>query len=928
MIENISKFFNEKSWIKVLFILIVLMLLSFQLRAQTADMKFAGDNEFLKKLFSDEHGRMYLLALDPYYYLRLTENLYNHGHCGETLKEINGKLLPYDTCQYAPPGHPVSWEPPIICLTNLALYYIWHSIDNTVSIMNAAFWVPAVLSMLLPIPIFFIIRRVTNSYIGSAVGAIALITAPSLLYKTCAGFADTPIFEVLPILYIVWFILEALHYQDKTEIFNRNFKNIFSLFVIVSLIVEAILGAYLNISEGEITVFATEIFYMLSFMLLLFGIVIIIIKKIRNETIPFEIFLTLAIITTALAPKMWGGWWYGFDVIMIFFIIYLIAIKIFERYDFRFILTGNFKNVLYMTAFYIFGSLILLGIIYGANMILSPFLSPVGYQQVLSTYQLSTGWPNVYTTVAELEKPESWEEIFTASVGSPLLAIFGILGIIFSFISLRYGSLKIDIKYSLLLSLWLVVTLYASTKGIRFASLSTPPLVIGFGIFVGQLIRVLERKDILILYTLGSLSIIIGIIGIIKNYNKIYEIVVPSLYVPIAEYTLLIGLLVLFIYKLSDIYNSIRENRELIYKIASILLCLGIVIPQLSAVIPFSEPPTFNNGWKESLDWIKNNTPENAVITCWWDNGHIYTWATRKMVTFDGGSQNSPRAYWVGRAFATSNEELAVGILRMLATSGDEAFKKGSVLMNKTHNNVSKTVEILNEILPLNRSAAYKILTEKYGLTDKEAKEVLNATHPEHPNPDYLITYNRMTDIASVWSMFGFWNFSLPPNTSNDVREKGWFLKLRAKGIKINNSLDIVVILKKTVKYSIANIIEIKGENISTNNVLVDSTGRILKIEKPLIHRLIIYDKNNKKYYNKVINESANTSLIVRIDNNMVYAWLSSKNLEDSIYAKLHFLDGYGLKHIKLVKASIDPTSYGVQPGFKVYKVDYGNYLN
>jgi asparagine N-glycosylation enzyme membrane subunit Stt3 len=67
-----------------------------------------------------------------------------------------------------------------------------------------------------------------------------------------------------------------------------------------------------------------------------------------------------------------------------------------------------------------------------------------------------------------------------------------------------------------------------------------------------------------------------------------------------------------------------------------------------------------------SLQWIGNNTSNNTVITSWWDFGHLFTYEANRPVTFDGSSQNSPRAYWVGKALLTSNETLSVGILRML----------------------------------------------------------------------------------------------------------------------------------------------------------------------------------------------------------------------------------------------------------------------
>ncbi|AEF97329.1 STT3 domain-containing protein [Methanotorris igneus] len=844
-LNKVSEFFKKHKHIKIFLIVLAISLISFQLRAQTADMGFT-DNPQLKKMFADEHGRMYLIALDPYYYLRLSENLYKHGYIGETLKEVNGKLVPYDTCQYAPPGHPVSWEPPVICIVEVLLYEIWHSIDPTVSIMNAAFWVPAILSMLLGIPIYFIVRRATLSNLGGIVGALALISAPGLLYKTSAGFADTPIFEVLPILFIMWFIIEAIH--------NQN-----------------------NIKKS-----------------LIFG--------------------SLAVILTALYPKMWGAWWYAFDIVSASLIIYGIYLILSKKLG-NTIKHENVKNICYLIGFYIAGSALLISMAYGVNTFLTAFTAPLSYQIVLTTTEHATGWPNVYTTVAELSKP-SFRDIVNNSIGGITLFILGIIGIFASFISLRHGKKEFDVKYAILLTIWLLATGYAATKGIRFAALMTPPLAIGVGILVGQIEKfVMMSRDKLVEYTLYP---IVGLACLwsIANYGaKIPQILIPTTYIPIAAYTFLTLVVALALYKIGDIISSNTELK--LKKGISLALAVALVLPPLANAVPFYTVPTFNNGWKESLDWIKNNTPDNAVITCWWDNGHIYTWATRKMVTFDGGSQNSPRAYWVGRAFSTSNEELAVGILRMLATSGDEAFKKGSVLMNKTHNNVSKTVKILNEILPLNRSAAYEILTEKYGLTDKEAKEVLNATHPKHPNPDYLITYNRMTDIAPVWSMFGNWNFDLPPNTSNDKREKGYYFK--GKGVIYNNS--IITKVRVGNLYYMTNI-PFTMDNISTA-VIAYKNGQPKIIGQVNFHKIIIKTPNG--VIEKVLNKDGQLSEIVRVESDgRVYVWIATRNLEDSIYTRLHFLDGYGLKHIKLVKASYDPTNFGVQPGFKVYEVDYG----
>ena len=68
--------------------------------------------------------------------------------------------------------------------------------------------------------------------------------------------------------------------------------------------------------------------------------------------------------------------------------------------------------------------------------------------------------------------------------------------------------------------------------------------------------------------------------------------------------------------------------------------------------------PGTDDSMVSSLQWIENNTANNTVITSWWDFGHLFTYEANRPVTFDGSSQNSPRAYWVGKALLTSNETL------------------------------------------------------------------------------------------------------------------------------------------------------------------------------------------------------------------------------------------------------------------------------
>jgi len=59
--------------------------------------------------------------------------------------------------------------------------------------------------------------------------------------------------------------------------------------------------------------------------------------------------------------------------------------------------------------------------------------------------------------------------------------------------------------------------------------------------------------------------------------------------------------------------------------------------------------PNFDDGWYAGMEKIKNETSQDAIITSWWDFGHFFATVGDRGVTFDGGSQTTPQAHWVGK---------------------------------------------------------------------------------------------------------------------------------------------------------------------------------------------------------------------------------------------------------------------------------------
>ncbi len=92
-----------------------------------------------------------------------------------------------------------------------------------------------------------------------------------------------------------------------------------------------------------------------------------------------------------------------------------------------------------------------------------------------------------------------------------------------------------------------------------------------------------------------------------------------------------------------------------------------LVVPHLNSGITFTSSAKFNDGsvvpWKDVGEWIKSNTPEDALMFHWWDYGyHLQTFAERRTMV-DGGNSGKPltdfgnRNIDVAKAFTSTEEQ-------------------------------------------------------------------------------------------------------------------------------------------------------------------------------------------------------------------------------------------------------------------------------
>jgi dolichyl-diphosphooligosaccharide--protein glycosyltransferase len=122
--------------------------------------------------------------------------------------------------------------------------------------------------------------------------------------------------------------------------------------------------------------------------------------------------------------------------------------------------------------------------------------------------------------------------------------------------------------------------------------------------------------------------------------------------------------------------NKIAKNSKSVGKFIKIPYVFGIVIILiLPLVIPANGnwvsvpdiPPTILNGgasyavatndWKDSLEWIKSNTPQDSVIAAWWDYGYWITTMSERTTLADNATIDANQIKKIAQIFLSSPDQ-------------------------------------------------------------------------------------------------------------------------------------------------------------------------------------------------------------------------------------------------------------------------------
>ncbi|MBD3202920.1 hypothetical protein GF327_01390 [Candidatus Woesearchaeota archaeon] len=627
------------------------------------------NSEYLKSKFKDENGYTYLGDIDSYFYMRHAKNIIEKGHPGDEIRE--GKQ--FSTYMLAPKGSTIGNN--IYPYIEAFLYRVLKIFEHDMTFMQTAFLTPLFLSTIAIAVAFFVGKKLAGN-VGGLFTSMIIAVHPTVLSRSLGS--DNDIVNIFFPLIILGFFFWSISYKNKKK----------------ALVFSALAG------------------------------------------------FTLGVYSIA-----WSGWWYLFYFLtgsLISFIGYRFILKILHtNRKISSFFDKEIKNVLLILIVFLLctGTVTIL---VGNSKSLENVITLENLLSIISLKRASKGanlWPNVYTTVAELNPASLGETI--NGVGSKLLFVIALMGIVSTLIDFKKQKLinliylgvsfawfiiivnntsmnlllflfllfipilagiiislfykyNIDVKYSILLILWFMATIYAASKGIRFILLLIPPFAIAFSIAI----------------------------------SKLYE----------------------YLVKFSSNHLYISRN---IAKIIVMVLLLITIINPIKAGKKVSERyiPHVNDGWYNSLTKIKEESDQDAIINSWWDFGHWFKFLADRRVTFDGGTQNSPMAHWVGKVLLTDNEELAVGILRMLDCGSNDAFR---ILNPELDDNTILSIDIINNIVVLDKEDAQDYLKDY--VSDSKTEEILSVTHCTPPE-NYFITSEDMVGKSGVWAHFGIWSF-------------------------------------------------------------------------------------------------------------------------------------------------------------------------
>lgn len=411
---------------------------------------------------------------------------------------------------------------------------------------------------------------------------------------------------------------------------------------------------------------------------------------------------------------------------------------------------------------------------------------------------------------------------------------------------------------------WGLGTLVMTLFGIRFMEFFVLPagIIIAYGVSLME--RYLSRaKHSLFTRRIGFVCAAILFYAILVYAYPVASLVVACV--------LLVGGFFISRYDVGRVFAVLLAGAILLSNMAGAYLTTSLSFP-------YVERPL-----EESMKWIRDNTPKDAVVANFWDLGYVYQYYSERRTISDGGTYSGEFFYWLGTMMVTPDLKLTAGIIRMLQNSGLDGTDYACELLNSK----SKACDMLKEILPLSRQLAEEKLIEYAQFTKEQRTKLLDYTHPENCPEIYFVTFYNLFRLAATLDYYYSWDF-----TGNTVAKGSVLLGNSSVELPTENQKRRCEVWNKGYEYGYSVLLSAGQEGtegcfLIGNDMLLDFPRTIYIKDGAVLSDRIKEESEDRDMLNDEI-------LIIIEENERLSVVVCPDLLADSALFRLYLFDGIG----------------------------------
>ncbi len=315
---------------------------------------------------------------------------------------------------------------------------------------------------------------------------------------------------------------------------------------------------------------------------------------------------------------------------------------------------------------------------------------------------------------------------------------------------------------------------------------------------------------------------------------------------------------------LDFLINFMREQKRNFIRFSLIpVLTLLVLFVNLNSIL-HTEFPKLKKDIVEEFINLRNITPTNSWIWSWWDFGYPIQFYSNRGTYFDGGSQGTPKLYYVAYSYTTFSPKEAYNTIMSISSVG------------------VKTLEYLRE--------KKNIPIERIVKNVKEGKYIKDIKNPVY----LLFTYDQLGKFYWI-HYFGSWDFK---------KKTGKHKRINSLSGCKNETPYILTCFNNTLK------VDLEKGLIIQKRLPIDDIKKIKFIVLKNSKGYKVINKNNDGLVLEIINEKNGKTLFLLMDEESF----------NTMFNKMFILRDYDKRYFELVRDNF-PTAV-------LYKVKNINEVN